>query len=341
MATFSTYTGTNCTSSTRVKSTRGFYTVGPCFQNTENVLIFDTVTKYVRLSCTDNGWHSHPNGYVRVISYGNDAACSKEIPRLSQVYRLNAYCFLTSNHLGRDHGIPGGVVTKDACSADFTRLCATLCSCRSVPEYINCFYRNQFLFSHSCAADMQDTIASMNHEQLRARIQKYPGYHSWGAGGLHVTGRVIVQSLGDRTNQRGHGVSGVKVRLSYSLCGVEANPSVVVGTELKTGGIHIHQGTTCQHRWQVGGHFSRVDPAVGTTLDPWRYQDYTPLHPTNPTCIGLCGHQSGINGPGCAIGNFTIDAGYATGADYGHAVVVHSSNGTRVGCGILEHDDAH
>mmetsp|Transcript_22865 Transcript_22865/g.45740 ORF Transcript_22865/g.45740 Transcript_22865/m.45740 type:complete len:153 (+) Transcript_22865:98-556(+) len=80
-------------------------------------------------------------------------------------------------------------------------------------------------------------------------------------------------------------------------------------------GVHIHTGTTCSDADLVGGHYW----APAGTEDPWM-NDVT---------------YYDSNSSGNAIGQFSIENGYLMEGNVGHAVVVHDSEGVRVGCGIL------
>merc|ERR550539_2304562 len=97
---------------------------------------------------------------------------------------------------------------------------------------------------------------------------------------------------------------------SYRMRGLET--SVV-------GGTHIHSGTTCDDASLVGGHY--WDSGVnGTNPDPW-----TPAY----------GAVYSTNENGVAKGEFPLNSGYGFDENLGHAVVVHASDGSRVGCGVL------
>ena len=97
---------------------------------------------------------------------------------------------------------------------------------------------------------------------------------------------------------------------SYKFFGLE--PDI-------TGGVHIHTGTTCSDASLVGGHY--WDDQGGTVADPW----------TNDN-----GSVYTTNSDGKAVGSFTLDSGYGFDDNKGHAFVIHASDGSRVGCGLLE-----
>mmetsp|Transcript_5138 Transcript_5138/g.6638 ORF Transcript_5138/g.6638 Transcript_5138/m.6638 type:complete len:109 (+) Transcript_5138:219-545(+) len=91
----------------------------------------------------------------------------------------------------------------------------------------------------------------------------------------------------------------------YNLKGLEEN---IIG------GAHIHTGTTCNDADLVGGHY-------------WASGDdvWTPTY----------GAFYSTDDKGNAMGEFDIDSGYDYFSNLGHAVVVHASDGSRIGCGIL------
>jgi Cu/Zn superoxide dismutase len=97
---------------------------------------------------------------------------------------------------------------------------------------------------------------------------------------------------------------GGQLRVSVNLQGLDLS---------STGGVHIHAGTTCADAFLVGGHYwtPTSDP------DPWTTVMWT------------------SNANGAATADFTVSTGYPLASNYGHAVVVHAPNGTRVGCGVL------
>lgn len=81
-------------------------------------------------------------------------------------------------------------------------------------------------------------------------------------------------------------------------------------------GIHIHAGTSCDAADKVMGHFF-----AGPT-DPW-----TPAN----------GAVYNSDASGAAKGSFEMISGYDTYSDnLGRAVVIHSADGSRVSCSILE-----
>jgi hypothetical protein len=92
----------------------------------------------------------------------------------------------------------------------------------------------------------------------------------------------------------------------------DAGDRVACG-ELKVavGGLHVHTGTSCD---SAGDHYYK-DTAQP---DPWTSVTYT-------------------SGTTTAQGTFTVASGFDYGEHAGHAVVVHAaSDGTRIGCGVLD-----
>ncbi|CAK0905644.1 unnamed protein product [Prorocentrum cordatum] len=143
-----------------------------------------------------------------------------------------------------------------------------------------------------------------------------------GAGGARV-GCGFLQYYGGLTSAIGEypgtssGVSGLfkvsvytgVLEVSYTLEGLAASET--------SGGLHIHSGSgtnVCSDATLPGGHYY----ATGVT-DPWFTTWSKPSGSTS------------------ASGTFVVGAsGYDTLAEnYLHAVVVHASSGSRVGCGYL------
>jgi len=89
--------------------------------------------------------------------------------------------------------------------------------------------------------------------------------------------------------------------VTYDLTGLEIDSE---------GGIHIHEGTTCVAGDLVGGHYYDMDE------DPWT-TDWT------------------SDSQGNAVGSFTITTNLEIEENYGHALVIHESDGTRAACGLI------
>ena len=95
----------------------------------------------------------------------------------------------------------------------------------------------------------------------------------------------------------------------YDLTGVAANCTDC--------GIHIHTGTTCDDADLVGGHYWDATK----TEDLWTTAGGA-VYNTEPTSKK-------------AKGSFSLTNGYDVEGNDGHAVVIHTSGGARVGCGVL------
>mmetsp|Transcript_19588 Transcript_19588/g.35556 ORF Transcript_19588/g.35556 Transcript_19588/m.35556 type:complete len:542 (-) Transcript_19588:107-1732(-) len=131
---------------------------------------------------------------------------------------------------------------------------------------------------------------------LKATMGVYPNYMP----GLTVSGSVTVAYRNDGT-----------FKFSYDLEGVE--PACADGSC----GIHIHAGTSCDTHAEVLGHGWNSD----VVQDLWTEEG---------------GAVYVADDKGNAKGFFNLFNGFSFGKNLGHAVVVHASNGTRIGCGVLE-----
>jgi len=128
---------------------------------------------------------------------------------------------------------------------------------------------------------------------LGARLGRYPGYN----GRARISGDILisVDSSGD-------------LRLTYSLFGLENNVM---------GGIHIHEGTSCDTKDGPGGHYWN-QRSYGNH-DPWESMKY----------------QSDYYGR--SRNSFLPHSGYESVAlNANHVVVVHLQDGTRAACGVLK-----
>merc|ERR1712238_586000 len=115
-------------------------------------------------------------------------------------------------------------------------------------------------------------------------------------GTLEVLGQVKVEYT-----------TGDKLKITYDLGGVAVNCTGC--------GIHIHQGTSCDTHADVGGHY------WNETLfseDPWNQGS---LYNSLPD-----GTASGIN---------ILSNGFSYDDINGRAIVVHTQDGSRVGCGVI------
>jgi len=98
-------------------------------------------------------------------------------------------------------------------------------------------------------------------------------------------------------------------KFEYNIHGLENN---CVGC-----GIHIHAGVSCETHEQVMGHGWNAD----FVRDLWKSQ-YGAVYNTD--------------GNGSESSHFYLYNGWNVGINYGHAVVLHGQDGTRLACGILQ-----
>ena len=117
-------------------------------------------------------------------------------------------------------------------------------------------------------------------------------------GPLNVNGTVEVSFDIDGT-----------LEFEYDLFGVEPN--------CENCGIHIHTGVTCESHAEIGGHYWKTN----VVDDLW-------------TTEGGAVYNSTSDGE--AEGYFKLSDGFSVGKNYHRAVVIHGSDGTRLGCAILE-----
>lgn len=95
--------------------------------------------------------------------------------------------------------------------------------------------------------------------------------------------------------------------LSYMMGGTDCNATLGCG-------VHIHAGTSCATEALQGDHWYN---STALTMDPWLKVGY---------------EQTNSKGDAQFCAAVTIDEASVA----GHAAVIHSNNGTRVACGILE-----
>lgn len=124
-----------------------------------------------------------------------------------------------------------------------------------------------------------------------ASLSTYPGYEGW----MSVTGVVVVTE------------TDLGISVSGTVNGLE--PSV-------WGGLHIHEGTSCDVADDVGGHYYE-----GMSEDPW-----TTTYDSDSIGTAM---------PMFDVADFTLDGAYPVS---GRAIVVHAEDGTRVACGVLQQE---
>merc|ERR1719384_117004 len=98
---------------------------------------------------------------------------------------------------------------------------------------------------------------------------------------------------------------GGMIKLKYRMTKVRHN---------SYGGLHIHEGKSCDTHEEVLGHY-------------WNAHKF-PVDPWNPKIWKS-------NRKRKAKGGFNVKSGYSKRLNNGRAVVVHDSDGNRIGCGIL------
>ena len=136
---------------------------------------------------------------------------------------------------------------------------------------------------------------------LLARMGRYPGY----SGELAVDGEARVTF--DRDDV---------MMISLNVQGLEQNVAA---------GIHIHDGKSCETTDDPGKHYwnkNEFGPDPGD--DPWDLFDGG---------IGTTYDTSSDGTTDSVIPN--IDTGYGYKENSGRVVVMHKSDGTRIGCGVL------
>jgi hypothetical protein len=81
-------------------------------------------------------------------------------------------------------------------------------------------------------------------------------------------------------------------------------------------------GTSCAEATLPGGHYWD-NTLLGAEDDPWKFVAY------NATADGT------------STSGFYIDTGFDLRMNDGHAVVIHTAGGARIGCGVLEKQKVH
>ena len=142
---------------------------------------------------------------------------------------------------------------------------------------------------------MLQSTSPARSRYLEAILGAYPGYR----GALRPNGVVKVDLFDDDT-----------FKFDLSIQGVNPNCTNC--------GVHIHAGTTCSKASLVGDHY--WNKVVYGEVDPW-------------TAANGSYYNSDIYGNSNRF--FYLDNGFGFDGNKGHAVVVHTKNGTRIGCGTL------
>lgn len=147
------------------------------------------------------------------------------------------------------------------------------------------------------AASTRSSKGAKGNPTQHATMGPYPKYD----GPLAISGEVTVEYVGNEFALQ-------YMLFSFDLRGVLPNCDKC--------GIHIHAGTGCDDPSQPLGHGWNT----ASVNDHW-------------TTAGGAFYSSDKRGR--AKGSFYITNGFGTADNLGHAVVVHSQDGSRVGCGLL------
>jgi hypothetical protein len=156
------------------------------------------------------------------------------------------------------------------------------------------------LTSNSCQFISKYIISFLLHQASKGALSTCLSRYPGYLGPLDVSGSKIIAAFDEGDTIR---------KFKYVLRGAESNC-------VNCGGVHIHSGTTCDDKDLVGGHY--WDPAK--TEDLW-------------TAAGV--YNTTFKGN--AKGSFSLTNGFDLEANLGHAVVMHDSAGTRIGCGVLSY----
>jgi Cu/Zn superoxide dismutase len=96
------------------------------------------------------------------------------------------------------------------------------------------------------------------------------------------------------------------IAMEYDMQNLESNSK---------GGMHLHTGTSCAERNAVGGHYYDTSMYTDTVIEPWTATFWS-------SDMG-----------GRAYGTIVVNNGYSMQQNIGHVVVLHDSEGVRIGCG--------
>jgi len=152
---------------------------------------------------------------------------------------------------------------------------------------------------HSLVVHTSDTTRAAcgligDGTEYLADLSAYPDY----SGNLSISGSVVVASTYD---------GSAELRVTCDLSGLETSTS---------GGVHIHNGTSCSDANYVGGHYYNSTYTNGT--DPWTDMVWE------------------SDSDGNSSTTFVVDTGYEIEDNLGRALVIHDNAGTRISCGVLE-----
>ncbi len=135
-----------------------------------------------------------------------------------------------------------------------------------------------------------------------ATLGAYPGYDTTEAGAYSISGTVTITDPGDGQTAEELGYP-TSLNLEVSMTGADPGG----------GGVHIHTGTSCSDESSVGGHYYLLENDMWNGVIP-----YTEAQASGTVFNML------VQGTNLTLADVT-----------GHAVVVHSSTGTRIGCGVI------
>ena len=169
------------------------------------------------------------------------------------------------------------------------------------------------LISTEAAADVVE--ASVSPTPAPTPAPTIPAYLERAKSAEATRPHAAVATLGAYPGYTGSLALSGTVVVQDTMAGIRLK-GTVTGLELsKVGGIHIHSGVTCDDANAVGGHYFGDMPT-----DPWADTTYA-------------SNAMGIASVDLAVGTFSLGGDYPVA---GRVVVVHDTNGDRVGCGVLE-----
>ena len=128
--------------------------------------------------------------------------------------------------------------------------------------------------------------------------------------------------------------AGGGIIFSAKLAGLETD---------EEGGFHIHSGDACSPGSSQGGHYWKNEPFPTGFTGPWCPIDDDPWVPDAPYFSFWASDSYGNAEPVVDLGAGITEGGLFNVGDVnancgvkGHAVIVHASSGTRIGCCVLE-----